>query len=90
MMEHTIHTLTMAFINEEINYHAIHGVWQEDTWGALTLFLQRTVDEDTANWLIVDGGYIDVAELYDEVYEQLAHLVACEDEMDDEQYKNQH
>jgi len=89
-MEHTIHSLTMAFINEEVNYHAIHGVWQEDTWGSLTLFLQRTVDENTANWLIVEKNDLDdVAELYDTVYEQLAHLVACEDEMDDEQYKNQ-
>ena len=90
-MEHTIHSLTMAFINEEVNYHAIHGVWQEDNWGALILFLQRTVDENTATNLIVEANDLDdVAELYDTVYEQLAHLVVCEDEMDDEQYKNQH
>jgi hypothetical protein len=90
MMEHTIYFLAMAFINEEVNYHAIHGVWQEDTWGALILFLQRTVDVNTATNLVEEANNLDAEEMLEEVYEKLAHIVSCEDEMDDENYKNQH
>jgi hypothetical protein len=90
MMEHTIHSLTMAFINEEVNYHAIHGVWQQDTWDALILFLQRTVDVNTATRLVEEENDPTAEDMFEEVYEKLAFIVSCDDEMDDEKYKNQH
>ena len=93
-MEHTIHSLSLAFINEQINYHAIHGVWEDDVDGmgmmAVVLFLQRTVDENTATNLVEEANDPDAESMFDEVYEKLAFLVSCEDDMGEQDYKNQH
>lgn len=100
-MEHTIHTLVMSFINEQKNYHAIHGVWEDDarddeaTYQEIVIeFLHRTIDEDTAqlliNGVIVYDQYHDpiAEEDLGDAYDTLSYLFEFEPEIYDMNYKN--